>query len=158
MIVYRITGTKHASEINGSGAAIYPGRWNKYGTPVLYTGEIKEIALLENLVHVSAGIVPDLSILTIEIPDDSISELKIHKLPSNWTEYPAPSSLVTLGENWVVKGLTIALKVPSCIITTSHNIILNCRHKEYKKVKVLNQTKFNFDLRLMPPRPPFKVE
>ena len=151
MIVYRITGTKHASDISGSGAAIYPGRWNKYGSPVLYTGETKEIALLENLVHVSAGIIPDLSILTIEIPDNSISELKIHKLPSNWTEYPAPFILAELGENWVVKGSTIALKVPSCIINSSHNFILNCRHKQFKKVKILNQSKFNFDLRPISP-------
>ena len=149
MIVFRFTSTKHSSDISGIGSAMYPGRWNKYGTPVLYTGETMEIALLENLVHVSAGIVPDLDILTIQIQDASITELKVNRLPSDWSEYPAPTSLSVLGENWIVKGLTIALKVPSCIITTSHNYILNCRHKDYKKVKVLDRKKFHFDLRLI---------
>ncbi len=151
MIVYRITIAKYSSDIIGTGAAMYPGRWNKYGTPVLYTGATKEIALLENLVNAPSRMIPDLDILTIEIPDDSITELKISDLPSNWAEYPAPTSLSVLGENWVHEGLTIALKVPSCIIDTSHNLILNCRHKDFKKVKIINKSKFHFDLRLLRP-------
>ncbi|MEO6133168.1 MAG: RES family NAD+ phosphorylase [Saprospiraceae bacterium] len=149
MIAYRITPRKYSADIHGSGAAMFPGRWNKYGTPVLYTGGTKEIALLETIVHLPSGIVPALDILTIEIPDNSITELTIRDLPSNWSAYPAPTSLSQLGEDWVIKGVTIALKVPSCIINTSHNIILNCKHVNYKKVKVLDHRKFHFDLRLI---------
>ena len=32
MLVYRITGKKYAFDINGTGAAITGGRWNKKGT------------------------------------------------------------------------------------------------------------------------------
>lgn len=74
-------------------AALYPGRWNKSGTPVIYTGESIEIALLETLVHIPSMIIPQMDILTIEIPDDSIKEFKIGELPPNWRQYPAPSIL-----------------------------------------------------------------
>ncbi len=147
MIVYRITKRKFSADISGTGSALFPGRWNKFGTAVLYTGETKEIALLEILVNASSLIINDLDILTLEIPDSSISELKISELPKNWFEYPSPSKLADIGQEWVIKGETLALRVPSCIIQTSHNIILNCNHKDFKEVKVINHSKFELDTR-----------
>ena len=67
MLVYRITGKKYANDISGTGAAIFGGRWNKKGTPVLYTGGSKEIALLETIVHTPPMLVPDLDILTFDL-------------------------------------------------------------------------------------------
>ena len=148
MIVYRITGKKYAADLVGTGAALYPGRWNKRGTSVLYTGGSKEIALLENIVHTPRMLVPDLDILKIKIPDDSINEIKISELPANWLDYPAPAILAEIGEKWVNKKKTIALKVPSCIIHSAHNYILNCNHPDLKKVKVLSHKDFHFDSRL----------
>jgi RES domain-containing protein len=148
MTIYRITGKKHASDISGSGAAVYGGRWNKKGTAVLYTGENKEIALLETIVHIPHAMIPALSILTIEIPNNSIQEIKIKDLPSNWANYPAPSILAEITEKWVETAVSIALKVPSSIISSSSNFILNCRHPEYNKVKIIALEEFHFDSRL----------
>lgn len=148
MIVYRITGKKHSDDLSGTGAAIHGGRWNKKGTPVLYTGESKEIALLETIVHMPSMIIPELDIVTLEIPDDSITTIEIEELPSNWTLYPAPTILSEIGENWINTLNTIALKVPSCIIHSAHNLILNCRHKEFSRVKIIDKRNFKFDSRL----------
>lgn len=148
MIVFRITGKKHARDMSGNGAAIYGGRWNKKGSPVLYTGETKEIALLETIVHTPPAIIPALEILAIEIPDDSIEILSINDLPDNWTNYPAPEILAEIAENWIASNKSIALKVPSCIIHSSNNYILNCRHPDYNKVKIIEQKGFHFDTRL----------
>ncbi len=149
MVVYRISGTKHAHDLTGTGAAMYGGRWNKKGTPVLYTGESKEIALLETIVHTPPMLVPKLDIVTLEIPDESILELEIDKLPSNWKTYPSPTILAEIGEKWINENKTIALKVPSCIIETAYNIVLNCRHKDYQKVKLIDRRRFKFDFRLI---------
>ena len=148
MIVYRITGKKNSSDISGTGAALFGGRWNKKGSAVLYTGESKEIALLETIVHTPPMIMPDLDILTIEIPDDSITEIKVKDLPVNWIDYPAPSILSEIGEDWIRNASTVALKVPSCIIHSARNYILNCRHSDYGRVKILEHRNFHFDSRL----------
>ncbi|TVQ00632.1 MAG: RES domain-containing protein [Balneolaceae bacterium] len=148
MLVFRITKSKRASDISGTGASLYPGRWNKKETPVLYTGESKEIALLENIVHIPPMITPELDILTIEIPDDSITELTTAHLPPNWHQFPAPTILSEIGQRWIDEKNTIALKVPSSIVHSANNIILNCQHKDYKKVKIISQKKFYFDSRL----------
>jgi RES domain-containing protein len=149
MIVYRITGKKFAEDISGTGAAIYGGRWNKKGTPVLYTGESKEIALLETIVHIPPMLAPALDLLTIEIPDDSITTIELKDLPKNWKAYPAPSILAEMAEEWVKQGKTIALKVPSCVIHSAFNYILNCRHPDYhSSVKIIDLADFHFDSRL----------
>jgi RES domain-containing protein len=149
MIIYRITPAPHAADIHGTGAALFPGRWNKKGIPVLYTAESRELALLETLVHIPPLIIPELEILTLEIPDDSIAQLNKEDLPANWSEYPAPVSLAEIGNNWVKEGKTIALKVPSCIIHSSSNYILNCQHTQYDTVKVISHNGFYLDLRLV---------
>lgn len=148
MVVFRITKSKRALDLSGSGAALHPGRWNKKGTPVLYTGESKEIALLENIVHIPPMITPKLDILTIEIPNNSILELSIDKLPPNWHQFPAPTILSEIGQDWIDKGEKLALKVPSSIIHSAKNILLNCRHDSFNSVKILDQRRFFFDSRL----------
>ncbi len=148
MLVYRITGKKYAGDLTGIGAALFGGRWNKKGTPVLYTGENKEIALLETVVHTPPLLIPALEILTLEIPDDSITAIEKISLPKNWAVYPAPAILSEIGERWIKEGRTIAMKVPSCIIHSSYNYILNCRHSDYSKVKLIDQKDFKFDSRL----------
>ncbi|MGV3505393.1 MAG: RES family NAD+ phosphorylase [Adhaeribacter sp.] len=148
MLVYRITSKKHSRDLSGTGAALFGGRWNKKGTPVLYTGESPEIALLETIVHTPPMLVPATDILTLEIPDHSITQLSVAKLPKNWTAYPAPSILSEIAEAWVQKGETIALQVPSCIISSASNYILNCRHPEFHLVKPVGLEDFRFDERL----------
>ncbi len=134
--------------MSGMGSALYPGRWNKRGTPVINTGENKEITLLENLVHTPPLLIPGLDILKIEIPDNSLEQLDISDLPNNWYQFPAPTVLSEIGQQWVDEGKTMALKVPSCIIYTSFNIILNCSHKDYSRVRVIEKQPFRFDTRL----------
>ncbi|MCK4923032.1 MAG: RES family NAD+ phosphorylase [Bacteroidales bacterium] len=148
MRVYRITGKKNANDLMGTGAAMHGGRWNKKGSPVLYTGANKEIALLETIVHTPPMLIPKFDILTLEIPDNSITEIKIDQLPNNWKVYPAPTILSEIAENWIEENKTIALKVPGCIIHSSYNYILNCRHPEYSKVKLIERRNFKFDSRL----------
>ena len=149
MLVYRITNQKYAHDLSGTGAALFGGRWNRKGTPLLYTGESREIALLETIVHTPPLLIPSLDLLILEIPDDSITELTSKQLPSNWQDFPAPANLAQLGEKWVQEGKTIALKVPSCIVSSTHNYLLNCRHPDYGRVELNERNAFRFDGRLV---------
>ena len=116
---------------------------------MLYTGESKEIALLEAIIHTPPMLVADYSIVSLEIPDNSVIEKTAVELPVNWMKYPAPGILSEIAEQWITEGRSIALKVPSCIIHTAHNYILNSRHPDYFKIKLLVQDEFHFDPRLL---------
>ena len=92
---------------------------------------------------------PELDILTIEIPDDSITVLTPEDLPSIWHQFPAPTVLSDIGQKWIDDGKSLALIVPSSIIHSANNIILNCIHKDYEAIKIISQKKFYFDSRLL---------
>lgn len=147
--VYRITKKKYATDLTGKGASLNGGRWNKIGTPILYCGESIEIALLENIVHLPANLIPNFMLLTLQIPVDSIQIIAVVDLPGNWYKQPAPEILAEIGEDWVKSNSTIALKVPSVIVPTSNNYVLNCSHPNYKKVKIVEQQSFPLDTRLI---------
>lgn len=147
--IFRIVKEKYAKDITGTGASLYGGRWNKIGTSVLYCGESIEISLLENIVHLPANLMPNLMLLTLQIPDDSIQIISTSELPENWYKQPAPEILSEIGDNWAKSNSSIALKVPSVIVHTSNNYILNCSHPKYKKVKIIDQQPFPLDPRLI---------
>ena len=51
--------------------------------------KIKKIALIETIVHTPPMIVPKLDIITLEIPNESITSITIDMLTQNWKVYPA---------------------------------------------------------------------
>ena len=148
MKAFRITGTKYADDLSGYGAALAGGRWNKKGSRVVYSGESEEIALLETIVHTPQMLIPKLSVVTLDIPENSITEVSPSQLPDNWFDYPAPAILAEIGERWITEKSSLVLKVPSSIIHTARNYILNCLHKDFKKVTILEIKDFYFDTRL----------
>src|SRR5690606_39590897 len=98
MVLYRLSQTRYARDISGTGAALFGGRWNRKGTRVLYTSESRPLALLEFAVNASPSVIPELSFVKIEIPH-SITSLDLSALPDNWREYQAPSALSIIEGN-----------------------------------------------------------
>ena len=46
MKVYRISKCEYIEDLEGTGAARYPGRWNSKGVYILYTAATPSLALL----------------------------------------------------------------------------------------------------------------
>lgn len=150
MYIYRLCKAQFTA-LDGYGAFLYGGRWNLPGKAVVYTAENRALAALEFLVgvehHRQLG---ELMMLTIEIPDAMPEEAVGEKaLPKNWWEFPAPQSVARLGEQWLERGKTCLLKVPSVHIPDEYNYLLNPRHPEFEKIKIVEQKAFGFDHRLM---------
>ena len=76
MQVFRIAKTRRIRDLSGTGAMLHGGRWNRKNIPVIYTAETRSLATVEFLVHISLfSIIPkNLSIASLEIPDDIVSE------------------------------------------------------------------------------------
>jgi len=152
MLVYRITALQYAADLSGEGARLYGGRWNPPGLPVLYTAESVALAVLETL----ANVPPDFldanlfSRVIIALPDDAkISTIPISELPSNWSTYPAPVELSGIGREWLAKGKSLGLRVPSVVAGgEGWNLLLNPKHPDFMLVKVAGIAPFHFDTRL----------
>lgn len=152
MRVWRICRQPYAANtLDGVGGLYTSGRWHAKGHPIVYTASSAALAALEVLVHVDPLTAPtDLRLLAIEIPDDlSMETMDSTALPIGWNAVPAPAALQTIGTMWLVSGRSAALMVPSAIITVERNILLNPRHPELGRVRVVGDEPFSFDTRLL---------
>lgn len=152
MRVWRICRKPYVdTALDGIGGMYTSGRWHTKGNPIVYTASSAALAALEVLVHVDPLTAPaDLSLLAIELPDDLSTEvIEPVTLPASWHSVPAPAELQTLGSSWLTSGRTAALNVPSAVITVERNYLLNPRHPELQRVRILSDEAFSFDTRLL---------
>lgn len=152
MRVFRICRKPFARiPLDGRGGLFASGRWHTPRRLIVYTSESLALASLEVLVHCELDLVPaDLVAIELLIPDDlGSTKLSGSKLPRNWRRYPAPMSLQKLGNAWLDSVDTCIMSVPSVVIPTETNFLINPRHPEIKKIKVSRKFAFRFDPRLV---------
>ncbi len=152
MRVWRICRKPYVdTALDGSGGMYTSGRWHSKGNPIVYTASSAALAALAVLVHVDPLTAPaDLRLLAIELPDDlSIEVIEPITLPEGWHSVPDPAALQTIGSSWLTSGRTAALNVPSAVIKVERNFLLNPRHPEVQRVRILSDEAFSFDTRLL---------
>jgi RES domain-containing protein len=152
MRVWRICRKPYVdTALDGIGGMYTSGRWHNKGNPIVYTASSAALAALEVLVHVDPLTAPaDLRLLAIELPDDlSIEVIEPITLPVGWHSVPAPTALQSLGSSWLTSGRKAALNVPSSVINVERNVLLNPRHSEMQRVRILSDESFSFDTRLL---------
>lgn len=151
MKLYRIAQKDFVKDLTGEGARLFGGRWNKKGRALLYTTENRSLAALEILVHVhNLSAVSNLSLLTLEIPDESkIDEVqKLTHLPNDWRKYATIPELQEFVEDWAEKG-GFVLKVPSAIIPEESNYLINPQSDFMNTIKIVSIEDFSLDERLL---------
>lgn len=140
-----------ATALEGVGGLYASGRWHRRGRPIVYAASSAALAALEVLVHVDPLDAPDdLRLLTIELPDDlGVERVDAADLPAHWTAVPAPDELAALGSDWLMSRRSAALSVPSAVIPIERNLLLNPRHPDIARVRVVDDAPFTFDPRLL---------
>ena len=130
MRVYRLVKERFAdTALDGSGAKVYGGRWNRKGHATLYTSDSIALAALELLVHLHRSeVLNRYRLVTLDLPDDAILLLDDAGLPVDWREDPAPVSTAAIGTAWLTGGQSLALSVPSVLIPQQRNLLLNPAH------------------------------
>lgn len=149
MKVYRIAKCNYINDLSGAGAAMYGGRWHSKGTYILYTSSSASLALLESVVHISNIQVFDFCTICLEIPDYSIEQITVEKLPANWFENPSADALKKIGDAFISANESLALEIPSAIVPEENNYLLNPFHSLFNKVKILFVRNVAIDKRLM---------
>lgn len=147
----RIVKAKYAATaFDGEGARRQGGRWNSPGHAMVYTADSAALAALEMLVHLGRGTVLQHYVrIECSFATRLVSDLDRSRLPSNWRSYPAPPELQVLGDEWIRKAATPVLRVPSVIIESEFNFLLNPSHREFGAIEFGEPIPFEFDLRLL---------
>ena len=148
---WRIVKAKHSTTaFDGEGARLFGGRWNSPGSPVVYTAASTALAALEMLVHLGkATVLPAYVLIACTFNDSSVARIEGSRLPPNWRSYPAPPELQSLGDEWLRLGTSAVLEVPSAVIPSESNYLLNPQHADFSAISFSPPEPFEFDLRLL---------
>jgi len=152
MVVWRLARKAHTTEpLTGEGARLYGGRWNHKGVPIVYTSQSLALAVLEYLVNLSIPDLPDdLCSIQIKIPDNLAQiEIAIDELPATWRTFPGPEALEDIGSEWINKSETPVLCVPSVVIPSERNYLINPKHRLLSRIVIDRVEPFSLDERLV---------
>lgn len=117
---------------------------------MVYASSTLALAVLELFVHLDP---PEIPQDFVEIPADIPASLQIARvrpaqLPADWRRYPAPEALADTGTRWVREGKTAVLAVPSAVIPSELNYVLNPVHPAFKHIRIGKPAPFRFDPRM----------
>ena len=150
MRLWRICRQIHAADaFSGEGARLYGGRWNSAGVRVVYTSTSLALAAMEAFVNLEPILQPD-DLVSIECElaaDLAIRTLDVKSLPPRWHRL-RDETLRKFGDEWILGGETVALRVPSAAILGESNVLLNPMHADFKKLEIKHWKRFEFDLRM----------
>jgi RES domain-containing protein len=121
-------------------------RWTSKTFPVVYTSLSPSGALLEFLVHCESTLTENLCLATAELPAAGIQNLSAP--PPQWQERPYRKEVQAVGDAWLQRSESLALKVPSAVCSGEYNILINPAHRDFALLAVISAKSFGLDSRL----------
>ena len=144
--ITKATGANRA--FDGEGARLHGGRWNSVGTPVVYLAENAALAILEMLVHIEFAAAMDLYVLIpVAFDPHLVRTLQKRNIPRDWSANPPKPTTQSIGDRWVAQGNDLLLSVPSALVPTERNYLLNPKHPDFSRLHIGAPQKFKFDPR-----------
>ncbi len=129
-------------------------RFNDKRSEILYTAEVQALAILEVVARPGWASVAELTVATIEVPDDTVrglSDLGI-VLPSNWNQRPTAPNAQRIGAEFLAAvdreaaaGRHVCgVRVPTVISTSDHNVLLDPRQRSIFRVAAWSRIPFDW--------------
>jgi len=147
MIVYRLALEKYAASLFSSGVA---NRWNRNGQHVIYCSENISLCALELLAHTN-GIRPagKFGLMRIEISEPVIPHVvELANLPEHWHHLSSYALTQKLGSDWYDSQKSLCMRVPSAIVPSERNYVINTLHYDFiDKVRLVDTQDFFWDNR-----------
>lgn len=139
MLVYRIAHKNYTESLSPSGT---DGRWVSAGKLVVYCAESIPLAFLESMVRrQGVGFNSDFKIVFVEIPDHlSIETIDTATMDEGWRDIRDNTICQQHGNKWYDANEKPVLKVPSVILPSSYNYVLNTKHKDFAAIKIVRIT------------------
>jgi len=111
------------------------------------------LALLETIVHLPPVTLPELPRLwltTLRLPDTpgTVFWLDANRLPTYWQSGTLTETQTILGE-WLTNPFSLAIAVPSAILSLSYNLLLHPDHPAFERIERVSQTSLPLDSRLV---------
>ncbi len=149
LTAYRIAKARHArAAFSGEGARIAGGRWNQPGQAAVYASASLALAAIETFVHLGEDALHiEFVYFRVEIPD-AVTVQRCRRPPPHWRAEPPEPESMRYGSKWLRTGRTVVLEVPSAIVPSEKNYLLNPGHPDFRKLRLGRALPFVFDPRM----------
>ena len=142
-----------AHDLSGKGAELSGGRWNRKGTPMVYTSDSRSLACMETVVHLSSGDSLPLNRFLVEVSIPFAvwkSRIEFDRADHvGWDAEPPGKVSMDWGTAWVQGKTTLLARVPSVIVPEEINILINPLHPDVSKIAAVKVRKWTYDQRLV---------
>lgn len=149
LTAWRFVSPKHGDRrdaFSGEGARLFGGRWNSPGTPMVYSSSSLALAALETLVHTDRRrFKRNYVTFKLHLPEELVLELRESDLPEDWRARAVSEGARRIGSAWAEAQASAALSVPSVIIPTERNYLLNPLHPQFSDLVIDLAEAFRFD-------------
>ena len=136
------------ADLAGQGGLLEPARWHSIARPLVYLADHPASALIEVIVHMevdTADLPNAYRLLAVEVPDDLAFDAPAD-LPDNWRD--DGNATQAAGNRWLEDNRTVLFQVPSAIVPYAWNWLLNPRHADAGRIRVVEAVRATFDPRL----------
>ena len=117
---------------------------------MIYAADSPSLAALELLVGLEdAAFLSSFVLLSVDIPDPAIVDLKTDQLPADWRSYPAPPALARYGDAWIRAATSLALRAPSVVVPQQSNLLIHPKHPDFRSLVFGPPEPFHLDPRLL---------
>ncbi len=149
-VVWRLLTARFAkSAFSGEGARLYGGRWNHKGVPMIYTAGSQSLAMLEMLVQ-DEPLRARYVMIPVTLPkNQKVERIAPGDLPADWRSFAARAELQAMGSDWAKRKSSAVLAVPSSVIPSETNYLLNPLHPSFARIEIGEPQDFITDLRLI---------
>lgn len=153
MIAWRIYKPKHArTAFTGRGAFLYGGRFNSNGVSVIYTSYTSEsiaLASLEMLVRLqNEEILEKYRVRRLMFDQQLVEVFNPRKLRRAWRTETYLRVVQQVGNDWVASARSAVLQVPSAVVPSESNFLLNPSHPDFPQIVIDRSESHVFDPRL----------
>jgi RES domain-containing protein len=134
----RLWRISNYGDLSGTGGLHVSARWHSKGKLIVYAAESSAGALCEALVHMDIDSLPDTyQLITIDI-DRRVAApfVELSALPADWTNNQAATR--TIGDEWLTRGSSLLLRVPSAIVPDTWNMLVNPAHPDASRMRIVN--------------------
>ena len=118
------------------------------GHAAVYLADSLALAAMELLVHLgSVDVLRTYRKMPVSIPEDLVMHIDAAALPLGWETGPRTETRA-IGDQWLSSQLSVALQVPSAVVPTESNFVINPNHPNFDALRVGPISDFRFDPRL----------
>ena len=150
ILVYRIVDAGSAdTAFTGEDALESGGRWSEPGHAVVYTSGSVALAALEALVHRKEGAATKRFVCVHARIPEGVSLIRGQRIPREWNARPPKDASRLFGSRWLHAKRHAVLAVPSVVLPSEHNFLLDPAHPEFVTIEVGRPVPFRFDPRLL---------